>query len=98
VEPCRLRAGFPDPPSDFGVYAYDAANVLIAAARTALAAAAAVTPDVRRSITAGVQATDMDGASGRLSFDAFGEPRSKVLTIYRVVQGRWEPAKTAELH
>ena len=91
------RAAYPDPPSDFGVYSYDAANVVIAAARAALAGVAAVTPDVRRAITAAVQTTGLDGASGRLSFDTFGDPRTKVLTIYRVVQGRWEPAKTEEL-
>ena len=88
------RAGFAEPPSDFGVYAYDAANVIIAASTAALRGNTEVTPVMRSQIIAGVQVTDMPGASGRLAFDRFGDTQSKVLTLYRVANGAWTPAHT----
>jgi len=86
--------GFVDPPSDFGPYAFDAANLLIAAATDALAGADAVTRTVRDEIVASVQAADEQGASGRNAFDAFGDTTTKVLTLYRVTGGVWTPLKT----
>jgi branched-chain amino acid transport system substrate-binding protein len=88
------KAGYAEPPSDFGVYAYDAANVLIAAAVSALNGAEEVTPAVRQAVVASVQATDTQGASGRVWFDSFGDTRSKLLTIYRVSNGVWAPVTT----
>ena len=88
------RAGFGEPPSDFGAYAYDAANVLIAAAAGALAGARSVTREARAATVAAVQATDTAGVTGRVAFDRFGDTRTKVLTLYRVAQGAWKPFKT----
>jgi branched-chain amino acid transport system substrate-binding protein len=91
-------AGYADPPSDFGVYAYDAANVIIAAAKVALDGLDRVTADALESVVAGIQGTDTAGASGALAFDEFGDTRSKVLTVYRVAGGRWTPVKVETLH
>lgn len=88
------RAGFAEPPSDYGAYAYDAAQVVITAAAGALKGRAAVTPEARRAVVAAVQATDSTGVTGRLAFDAFGDTRAKVLTLYRVAGGAWKPVKT----
>jgi branched-chain amino acid transport system substrate-binding protein len=88
------QAGFAEPPSDFGVYAYDAANVLIAALVPAVQGTDRVTPAVRQAVVTAVQATDVAGASGRVAFDEFGDTRTKVLTIYRVENGKWTPVKT----
>jgi branched-chain amino acid transport system substrate-binding protein len=88
------EAKFVEPPSDFGVYAFDAANVVIDAAHKALAGATAVTPRARAGILTAVRLTDMDGASGRLGFDQLGDTRTKVLTLYRVADGGWKPIKT----
>ena len=88
------RAGFAEPPSDFGAYAYDAANVLIAAAGGALAGAGSVTPESRAATVAAVQATDTTGVTGRVAFDRFGDTQTKVLTLYRVAEGAWKPVKT----
>ncbi|HEX8769299.1 MAG TPA: hypothetical protein VF711_00880, partial [Acidimicrobiales bacterium] len=79
---------------DFGVYAFDAANIVIDAAEKALAGTTAVTPRARAGTLAAVQHTDRAGASGRLGFDQFGDTRTKVLTLYRVVEGGWKPVKT----
>ena len=88
------KAGYGEPASDFGVYAYDAANIIIAAASPALKGTSEVSPKARRAVIAAVQRTDTTGASGRLAFDAFGDTRTKVLTLYRVSAGAWKPAKT----
>lgn len=88
------KAGFAEPPSDFGVYAYDATNVIIAAAAKTLPGVSDVTAKARADMIAAVQATDLAGASGRLAFDAFGDTQTKVLTLYRVSGAAWTPTKT----
>jgi branched-chain amino acid transport system substrate-binding protein len=87
-------ARFAEPASDYGVYAYDAANVIITAAARAARGTDKVNAKVRRDVLAGVQATDITGASGRVAFDRFGDTQTKVLTLYRVSGGAWKPVKT----
>lgn len=69
-------AGFTDPPSDFGPYAYDAANLLIEAT--------VVARGDRLGVINYLQNVDTQGATGRLSFDTFGDTLNRVLTIYIV--------------
>ncbi len=69
-------AGFAEPPSDFGPYAYDAANLLIEAS--------VVARGDRSGVISYLQNVDTQGATGRLSFDAFGDTLNRVLTIYTV--------------
>jgi branched-chain amino acid transport system substrate-binding protein len=88
------NAHFTEVPTDFGVYAYDAANLIIAGAAKVLRGADKVTVDSRRAIVAFVQAADVKGASGTVAFDSFGDTRDKVLTLYRVSGGSWKAIKT----
>jgi branched-chain amino acid transport system substrate-binding protein len=83
------EAGFKDRVTDFGPYAYDAANILIRAAAEALDGEGQVTAAVRASIRDSVQATSDSGASGKLGFDEYGDTKYKVLTLYRVEEGHW---------
>ena len=84
-------AGFTEEPGDFGPYAFDAANVIIAAAAKAVSGAEAgsISSAQRDAILEAVAATDTDGASGPIAFDKFGDAKTKVLTLYRVVDGAW---------
>jgi branched-chain amino acid transport system substrate-binding protein len=91
------RGAYSEPASDYGVYSYDAANIIIAAAAKALRGTSKVSPKVRAAILASVQATDTTGASGKLGFDQFGDTRTKVLTLYRVSENAWKPAKTEQV-
>ncbi|MGH9281017.1 MAG: branched-chain amino acid ABC transporter substrate-binding protein [Acidimicrobiales bacterium] len=91
------KAGFTEPPSDFGPYAYDATNVVLAAAASALKSESEVTASARRAIITGVQNTDTTGVTGPISFDAYGDTRNKVLTLYRVSGAAWVPVKTETL-
>jgi branched-chain amino acid transport system substrate-binding protein len=78
------KAGFAEEPSNFGPYAYDAANVLIAAIAKTLDGQDAIPPDARADVVALVQDTKTKGATGRIRFDEFGDTRNIVFTLYRV--------------
>lgn len=90
--------GFTDPPSTFGPYAYDAANVLMSAASRALvghgrvddAARAGVIDEVQ-DITSTTLINETGAVTGRIGFDGFGDTVNPVLTLYRVEDGRWTP-------
>jgi branched-chain amino acid transport system substrate-binding protein len=90
-------AKYPEAPSTFGAYAYDAANVLIDALAKVLDKKLALPPDVRPAVVAAVQATSLDGATGPIAFDEFGEAKGKFLTVYRVTNQQWTPIKTDEV-
>jgi branched-chain amino acid transport system substrate-binding protein len=94
--------GFPEPPSNFGPYAYDAANILLSAASHALAGRSRVDDAVRADVIARVQAVtnaaliNASGAvTGEIGFDAFGDTINPVLTLYRVENGHWTPLEPA---
>lgn len=82
-------AGFEEPASDFGPYAFDAANVLIAAAKTGLEGQTTVTPEARQKVIDAVQATQLEGVTGSVQFDEYGDTLNKQLTIYRYENGEW---------
>jgi branched-chain amino acid transport system substrate-binding protein len=85
-------AGFTAPPSDYGPFAYDAANVLIAAAAEALAGSTdGVISEVRQQVIDLVQQTDLTGITGAITFDAFGDIPVGRFIVYRVIDGAWQP-------
>lgn len=79
-------AGFAEPPSDFGPYAFDAARLILEAVGRRGFDRAGVIADVQQANTQGI--------TGPLSFDAFGDTRNRVVTIYRVVGGEFVPQTT----
>lgn len=82
-------AGFNEPPSDFGPYAFDAAGLIIAAVDRR-------GPD-RAAVIQEVQQVNASGVTGPLGFDAFGDTRNKVVTLYRVEGGVFVPKTTVTL-
>jgi branched-chain amino acid transport system substrate-binding protein len=85
-------AGFAEGFGTYGALTYDATNVLIQALATALADGE-YSEDRRADIVAAVQATDMEGASGPLAFDEFGDTTNKVLTVYTVEGDDFAPVE-----
>ncbi len=90
--------GFDEPPSNFGPYAYDAANILLSAASRALAGRRSVDDAARADVIRRVQAisnaallNESGAASGEIGFNAFGDTINPVLTLYRVENSRWIP-------
>lgn len=79
------KAGFDAPPTDYGPYSYDAANLLIAAAAKTLKNQTAIPPDARATISSGlIPAVKTKGATGPIGFDEFGDTTHPIFTLYRV--------------
>ena len=88
-------AGYPEPFAAYGLYTYDAANAIIEALKVSLPDAEDAA-GAREATVAALNDVDFDGASGRVSFDEFGDAESRVLTAYKVEGGTWVPAKTED--
>ena len=96
-------AGYNDPSAVDGAYAYDAANVVIAALARVLPGRSRVTDEVRAALRQAVQDGTVDGVTGPLSFDRFGDATARSLTVYEVerdVSGKlaWMPRQTSQIH
>jgi branched-chain amino acid transport system substrate-binding protein len=90
-------AGFKEPYGTYGVYAYDATNAIIAALSKTLANKTDLDPGLRAAVVGAVQATNLAGATGPISFNEFGETNNRVLTVFRVTNQEWTPVKTDRL-
>ena len=79
-------AGFDDPPSAYGGYAYDAANVIIAGLEEAIGDAEGdvAIDTLRTDLIEALQGVEVDGVTGPVAFDEFGDTTTKVLTVYTV--------------
>ncbi len=88
-------AGYPEEYAAYGAYAYDAANALIEALKTSTKDAADA--EATRSGTVEALANvSFDGATGPVAFDEYGDTLTKVLTVYKVTDGKWKADKTGE--
>jgi branched-chain amino acid transport system substrate-binding protein len=81
---------YAEPYSAYGALTYDATNVIIEGVAKALASGD-YSADKRADIVAGVQAANIDGASGPVSFDQYGDTTNKVLTVYTVEGDSFTP-------
>lgn len=88
---------FSDAPTDYSPYAYDAANLLIAATAQALKTSDTVNAAARHAVIQAVQNTQTSGITGTIAFDAFGDTTHPVLTMYQVQAGMWKPILTQTL-
>ena len=94
-------AGYADPYDAYGAYAYDAANVIIAAMATVLPGAGRITDELRAKLRQAVQDGTFDGVTGRVGFDRYGDRTTHVLTVYEVEKDAsgalaWKPQETKE--
>jgi branched-chain amino acid transport system substrate-binding protein len=90
----QYAAAFPsDPINVYSAAAYDSANILIQAIRTALAngaktpsssSDAAGASAFRQAVISAVQGISYVGVTGRQSFDQNGDTTNKVITVYRL--------------
>ncbi len=87
-------AKYADPIGPYGAYAYDAANVIIAALAKSTADGGKTGSALRTEVTKEVQNSDYDGITGKITFDQFGDTTVKVLTVYQVKGGKFVAAKT----
>jgi branched-chain amino acid transport system substrate-binding protein len=89
-----------DPYEAYGAYAYDAANVIIEAMSKVLPSAKAIDDATRTKLIDAVQNVSIDGVTGKVAFDKFGDTTTKILTVYKGEKNadklEWKAAKTDE--
>ena len=88
--------GYTDGYSAYGAYAYDAANAIIAALKKSLPSAADGASARQATVTA-MGSVSLDGATGKVGFDQYGDAVSKTLTVYAVTGGKWVAKSTGTL-
>jgi branched-chain amino acid transport system substrate-binding protein len=89
-------AGYADPYSAYGAYAYDAANAIIEALSKVLPEQSKIDDALRAKFRQAVQDGSIDGVTGKVAFDEFGDTTTRILTVYKVDGGAWKPQKTEE--
>jgi branched-chain amino acid transport system substrate-binding protein len=90
-------AGFKDPYGAYGAQSFDAANAIINGLKTSLASASDA-KSARQATIDAIQKVSFDGATGPVAFDEFGDTTTKVISVYKVADGKWatEAVKTAK--
>jgi branched-chain amino acid transport system substrate-binding protein len=86
-------ASYKDPYEAYGAYSYDAANAIINALKVSLASASDA-KSARQATIDALGKVSFDGATGKVSFDQFGDATAKVLTVYKIENGKWAATKT----
>jgi len=89
------KAGYKEGFSAYGAFAYDAANAIITALGQTIGDKEWA-DSMRADLVANAQKYDADGATGKVSFDEYGDSTNKVLTVYQVSGGKWDPVQTGE--
>jgi len=89
-------AGYADPYSAYGAYAYDAANVIIEGLSKVLPDQDKIDDALRVKFRQALQDGSIDGVTGKVAFDQFGDTTTRILTVYKVDGGAWKPQKTEE--
>ncbi|CAM3385932.1 branched-chain amino acid ABC transporter substrate-binding protein [Kibdelosporangium persicum] len=82
--------------SAYGSMSYDATNALIGALATTLANAD-WSDSQRETLIKNVQSYKQKGANGDIAFDQYGDSTNKLLTVYQVNNGKFEPVETGKL-
>jgi branched-chain amino acid transport system substrate-binding protein len=82
------KAKFNVAPEDYSITAYDAALVVIAAAKKLEAAGKPITRDAIRDA---IQSDSVKTLQGEVSFDANGDLKSKVVSVFQITKNPAEP-------
>lgn len=85
--------GYKDGYSAYGAYAFDAANAIIDSLKTSLNGKTDLT-GARAATATAVQGIKLDGVTGKVSFDSYGDTTSRVISLYQVKNGTWTAVKT----
>lgn len=86
--------GYREPYAAYGGYAYDSAWSIIEAVKTAATMHTGLPHDARAWVEAAMPSVAFTGVTGPVSFDAYGDPTNKELTIYEVKHGKWVAVKS----
>lgn len=89
------EAGYQEGFGAYGAFAYDAANAIIGALATTVGEDK-WSDSKRDDLVANAGKYQGDGATGKVSFDEFGDTRNHVLTVYEQRAGAWQAVETGE--
>ncbi|MFJ8042708.1 ABC transporter substrate-binding protein [Kitasatospora sp. NPDC096147] len=88
-------AGYPEPYAAYGGYSYDAAWSIVEAVKAVVAANGGKLPtDARPKVIEALGKVSFEGATGKVSFDQYGDTTNKQLTVYQVKDGKWAAVKS----
>ncbi len=90
-------AGFKDPYGAYGAQSFDAANAIINGLKTSLASASDG-KSARQATIDAIGKVSFDGATGPVAFNEFGDTTNKVITVYKVVDGKWATEATKKVN
>lgn len=87
------KEGYAEPAAAYGGYSFDAANAIIQALKVSLKDAADAKSARQPTVDAMAQVS-LEGVTGTVKFDEFGDTLAKVITGYKVTSGKWGSVKT----
>jgi branched-chain amino acid transport system substrate-binding protein len=87
------RAGYSESYSPYGALSYDSATVIVDALKKVVSSGD-FNSSRRQDLVDAVQQTNVDGVSGHVSFDKFGDTTNKILTMYTVKGDAFVPVET----
>jgi branched-chain amino acid transport system substrate-binding protein len=92
------KEGYKEGYSAYGAFSYDAANVIITSLAETIGDGEWSEGDKaqREDLVKKVGEYDAEGATGKVSFDEYGDSTNKVLTVYQISGGKWEAVQTGE--
>jgi branched-chain amino acid transport system substrate-binding protein len=85
-------ANYPEPYAAYGALTYDATNVIIEGLAKAVQGGT-WSEETRAAVVSNVQGTNLEGASGPISFDQYGDTTNKLLTVYTVQGDNFVPVE-----
>jgi branched-chain amino acid transport system substrate-binding protein len=87
------KAAFTDPMGAYGAQSYDAANAIINALKVSLKDATDA-KSARAATVKAMASVSFEGATGKVAFDEWGDTVTRVITVYKVADGKWATEKT----
>lgn len=91
----RFKAKFGKMPESFALYAYDSANVILAALDSAIRASNGKAP-TRAAVCEEVRKVSLDGITGKIEFNAKGDRKSSDYYIVKLVEAKY-PGQTVKV-
>lgn len=88
------KGGYSEAFSAYGAFSYDATNAIIGSLATTLGDNGTWGEDKRQTLLDNVGKYSATGATGEIKFDEYGDSTNKLLTVYQVTGGKWNPTET----
>jgi branched-chain amino acid transport system substrate-binding protein len=88
------KGGYNEAYSAYGAFSYDATNALISSLATTLGDGGTWGEDQREKLLENLGKYSATGATGEIKFDEYGDSTNKLLTVYQVTGGKWNPTET----